>query len=329
MDKFKDRECRKQQSLIAKGEIFDGDRGYGYFCGKRRAFVLEDGTKNLYGPIRTFAVKYFMENGISWWKGSSPSGHILSSQIACLNHLFTIRTDKDAVLAMLNGVRNEFVDVLPLHCDVAPQGYVAFEAVSSNDNLNERQTTRGSNCTSVDALVLARHANGKKWLVPIEWKYTESYLDQDKSREGYKSSDQGLESDAEIYKGLERMHRYNDLITASSQLKTLAEYCGSIYYQEPFYQLMRQTLWAEQIIKRGDRKLYGVDYFLHIHIIPSRNEALLQRIYKVSGKNMEDSWRDMLEDQSKYVIVDPERLMLPVKDRYPDLQEYLKIRYWS
>lgn len=43
---------------------------------------------------------------------------------------------------------------------------------------------------------------------------------------------------------------------------------------------------------------------------------------------MEDSWRAMLSDQSRYVIVDPEVLMTPVKDKYPHLWAYLKLRYW-
>ena len=70
-------------------------------------------------------------------------GSTLSSQIACLNHLFAIMHDKDSVLAMLNGVRDEFEDVLPIPCDARPQ-YIAFEVVSAVDHLNEKKTlTRG------------------------------------------------------------------------------------------------------------------------------------------------------------------------------------------
>ena len=50
------------------------------------------------------AIDYFKLNDITWWRGIKPTGHILSSQIACINHLFPIRNDPDAVLAMLNTI---------------------------------------------------------------------------------------------------------------------------------------------------------------------------------------------------------------------------------
>ena len=106
------------------------------FRGKERPFVLMDGMNNLYAPIRNEVVKYFRDNKISWWGGYRPTGHTLSSQVACLNHLFAIRNDKDAVLALLNGVMDEFEDVLPILCDKNPT-YIAFEVVSSEDHLND------------------------------------------------------------------------------------------------------------------------------------------------------------------------------------------------
>lgn len=39
---------------------------------------------------------------------------------------------------------------------------------------------------------------------------------------------------------------------------------------------------------------------------------------------MEESWRSMLSDQSKYVIVDP-----IIENSYPSLYNYLKTRYWQ
>lgn len=120
------------------------------------------------------------------------------------------------------------------------------------------------------------------------------------------------------------------MIEASKQLKTLADY--KVYYQEPFYQLMRQTLWAEQVVAHKDTEVLKADNYIHIHVIPSKNEALLRNgrryPYKVSGKSMEDTWRSCLTDQSKYIIVDPKRLLTPIIDNYPDLQKYLSVRYW-
>ena len=237
MSRYKKSQYIRQEDLVNNSDIFNGDKGNGYFMGKPRHFVLKDGMNNLYEPIRNDVLRYFKDNEISWWGGDKPSGHTLSSQIACLNHLFAIMNDHDAVLAMLNGVRDEFEKVLPVGSDANPK-YIGFEVVSKKDHLNEKTSTRGSNCTSVDAFIYARHKDdGKLWLIPIEWKYTEHYANLDKSKEDRHGEEKGSNG-----KGQERMRRYAALTDASLQLMSLDSYYGSIYYQEPFYQLMRQTL---------------------------------------------------------------------------------------
>ena len=321
MSRYKKSQYIRQEDLINNSDIFNGDKGNGYFMGKPRHFVLKDGMNNLYEPIRNNVLRYFKDNDISWWGGDKPSGHTLSSQIACLNHLFSIMGDKEAVLAMLNGVRDEFKEVLSVQCDAAPQ-YIGFEVVSEEDPLNEKTSTRGSNCTSVDAFIYAKHKDDSIWLIPIEWKYTEHYANLDKSNEDRQGEEKGSNG-----KGQERVRRYSALTDASLQLKSLDSYYGSIYYQEPFYQLMRQTLWAENVVKLKEEKLKA-DNYMHIHVIPSANKDLLDKKYSVSGMGMEDTWRSMLNDQSKYIIVDPQKLLEPIKDKYPELVSYLKKRYW-
>lgn len=315
MKEFYKAERMRHQDLIKDG-FFGKDKGSGYFKGKQYPFVLKDGCNNLYESIRKEALKYFEVHDISWWGGKYPTGHVLSSQIACLNHLFQIRKDSEAVLALINGVRNQFKKVLPLPCE-RDNAYIAFEAVSDNDHLNEDGPTRGTNCTSVDALVLAVDNHNETWLIPIEWKYTESYFD-------YPSTDKSAGSKGEV-----RMKRYSDLINHSKQLKSLPDYKGSIYYYEPFYQLMRQTLWAEQMLANKDTESVKADHYLHIHVIPKAAIDLLDKKYRVSGKKMEDTWRSMLTDQSKYIIVDPMDLMKPIKNSYPELYQYLSERYWN
>ena len=321
MSRYKKSQYIRQEDLVNNSDIFNGDKGNGYFMGKPRHFVLKDGMNNLYEPIRNDVLRYFKDNDISWWGGDKPSGHTLSSQIACLNHLFAIMGDKEAVLAMLNGVRDEFKEVLSVQCDAAPQ-YIGFEVVSEEDPLNEKTSTRGSNCTSVDAFIYAKHKDDSIWLIPIEWKYTEHYANLDKSNEDRQGEEKGSNG-----KGQERVRRYSALTDASLQLKSLDSYYGSIYYQEPFYQLMRQTLWAENVVKLKEEKLKA-DNYMHIHVIPSANKDLLDKKYSVSGMGMEDTWRSMLSDQSKYIIVDPQELLEPIKDKYPELVSYLKKRYW-
>lgn len=315
MKKFYMAERTRQTELITKS-FFGEDKGCGCFRRKQYPFILKDGSKNLYDPIREDVVRYFKDNRISWWGGNKPTGHILSSQIACLNHLFLIRKDPAAVLALINGVYNQFKKVLPLACE-KDNAYIAFEAVSDNDHLNESIPTRGSNCTSVDALVLAIDNNDDIWLIPIEWKYTESYFD-------YPSSDKSAGD-----KGTVRLKRYTNIINNSKQLNSLPDYKGSIYFYEPFYQLMRQTLWAEQMLNNKETESIKADHYLHIHVIPKANTDLLDKVYRVSQKKMEDTWREMLLDQSKYIIVDPATLMKPVSSSYPELFNYLSERYWN
>jgi hypothetical protein len=321
MSRYKNSQYARQEDLINNSDIFNGDKGNGYFMGKARPFVLKDGMNNLYEPIRNDVIRYFKDNEISWWGGDKPSGHTLSSQIACLNHLFAIMNDHDAVLAMLNGVRDEFEEVLRVECDANRQ-YIGFEVVSKEDPLNEKASTRGSNCTSVDAFIHAKHRDGSIWLIPIEWKYTEHYANQDKSNEDRQGEEKGSNG-----KGQERVRRYSALTDASLQLKSLDSYYGSIYYQEPFYQLMRQTLWAENVVRLKEENLKA-DNYMHLHVIPSANKDLLDKKYSVSGMGMEETWRSMLYDQSKYIIVDPQKLLEPIKDKYPELASYLKKRYW-
>lgn len=322
MSSYKDSQYARQEDLINNSGVFNGDKGNGYFMGKPRPFVLRDGVNNLYEPIRNGVLQYFKENKISWWGGDKPSGHTLSSQIACLNHLFAIMHDHDAVLAMLNGIRDEFEEVLPVSCDANPK-YIGFEVVSTDDHLNEKTSTRGSNCTSVDAFIYAKHKGGGKWLIPIEWKYTEHYANLDKSREDRYGEEKGSN-----VKGQERVRRYSALTDASTQLKSLGSYYGSVYYQEPFYQLMRQTLWAENIIKHQNTETLKADDYMHIHVIPSANKDLLEKKYSVSSMSMEETWRSMLHDQSKYIIVSPENLLAPVAEKYSEQVAYLKKRYW-
>lgn len=322
MSSYKDSQYARQEDLINNSGVFNGDKGNGYFMGKPRPFVLRDGVNNLYEPIRNGVLQYFKENKISWWGGDKPSGHTLSSQIACLNHLFAIMHDHDAVLAMLNGIRDEFEEVLPVSCDANPK-YIGFEVVSTDDHLNEKTSTRGSNCTSVDAFIYAKHKGGGKWLIPIEWKYTEHYANLDKSREDRYGEEKGSNG-----KGQERVRRYSALTDASTQLKSLGSYYGSVYYQEPFYQLMRQTLWAENIIKHQNTETLKADDYMHIHVIPSANKDLLEKKYSVSSMSMEETWRSMLHDQSKYIIVSPENLLAPVAEKYSEQVSYLKKRYW-
>lgn len=303
---------------------FNGDIFGGVYKNQPRPFVLKNWENNFYQPILHEVQDYFTHNKISWWGGKSPTGHILSSQIACLNHLFFIREDKDAVLAVAKTICNDIVTVLPIPIDNYLSAFISFEAVSDNDLLNEGRPTRGSNCTSIDALILAKNNDGKIILIPMEWKYTEFYDNTDKSSQA---------------SGIIRLNRYSKLINESSQLKLKkTDYTSSIYFFEPFYQLMRQTLWAEQMIKHKANERVKADDFIHVHVIPKDNHDLLKDDMNTNKRrkgysnreipekfdSLEKTWKSVLKDSNKYKIITPEDLLSKIDK---DLIDYLFKRY--
>lgn len=307
---YKNFQYVRVQILMQNSSIFNGDMGQGEFRKCSYRFILQDANNNLFSPSRRTILEYFKQNKISWWNGQL-TNHPLSSQVACLNHLFAIREDKQAVFSIIKNIYPEIIDILPLTTDKFLPAFIQFEAISDDDHLNEVNSIRGSQCTSIDALIYGEGRDGKKILFPIEWKYVEAY---------------GNENKASANQGVTRVKRYTDLINQSDQLKARDH---TVYYFEPFYQLMRQTLWAEQLISHQKTETIKVDDFVHVHVIPDENGTLLHKIYPCSGKGMEATWRECLNDQTKYVIITPEELLNPVDwGRYNTLFEYLITRYW-
>jgi hypothetical protein len=332
---FEKKESQRIKELIKNSTIFNGDKGGKMFPTENGRFpksdYLQDSRNNFVNDIVLNVIKYFEQNEIAFWKtgiaevdeDNMPTGHTLSSQIACLNHLFPLRNDKEAVLLIAQTICPNIEDVLKINTDKYLPAYIAFEVVSDTDHLNENCNLRGTMCTSIDTLIYARHKNGNNYLLLVEWKYTECYDDKDYSIEDRKSPLFEKEG-----KGKERLRRYSDLITHSNQLKTLNDYKNSVYFFEPFYQLMRQTLWAEQMMNHKDTETVKADDFIHVHVIPQGNEDLLNKKYP-GGKNMETTWRDCISDQAKYKIISPKELLANInKTKYSDLIGYLSTRYW-
>ena len=327
---------KNEKAKAPKKNCFNNDKFNGFYKKRKRAFVLSNWKNNFFNGILSDVTTYFNENGISWWGGRIPTGHILSSQIACLNFLFSIRNQKDIVLSIAKIISSEFVDVQLIESDInRTKGFIAFEVVSGQDHLNEcgkdHKPTRGNNCTSIDALILAKHINGKNILIPIEWKYTESYGNTDKSIEDGKDHEKGSQES-----GKTRLDRYSKLINISNQLKSKEKYKNSIYFFEPFYQLMRQTLWAEQMILNKNDESICADDFIHVHVVPNNNHDLLKndlesnkrrKGYLNEGKrdNMENTWKSCLKNIKKYKIIDPRELLPVINNK--DLVKYLSERY--
>lgn len=342
------------QSEVCKAhpEWFNNDECFGTFRGKPYKFILRDNMNNLYEGLRTSdknnplnVLRYFRENGIGWWSGAKPSGHMCSSQISCVNHLFPIRYDRSAVLALANSVAREageqpFDDVLEMGGDRSMPGYIAFEVITSRDYLNEAKDgklSRGSQCTSVDAAILAVRRD-KVYILPVEWKFVEEYNHEDKSKNFFDRKENKW-----VYSGNERIRRYfkSGLVPDSEQIKLddWLEIPGSVFFQEPFYQLMRQTLWAEQVVANNDEFFKGASDYIHVHVVPEANTTLRDRHYQnVSwdkGEGMVATWKANLRNPEKYVCIDQKKLFEGIIDnkdlssKYADLLTYLEERYWK
>jgi len=300
---------REREKAIEKREELFNDPGNGIFLGKEREFVLSEPELKLWNGIRENAINYFSKNNISWWNGKSkPSGHILSSQIACLNHLYPLRQRKDCCDAILKNIEGQINSAL-----FVDTGFIEFEKTGIKPLGKEKSIQRGANSTSIDALMVGEKENGKRILVLIEWKYTESY-----------TNNSLLISES----GKNRLKVYEELLNDLNS-PILCDNFENLFY-EPYYQLMRQTLLAWEMSKR---KEYKADDWLHIHVIPKENYELRNTITSknLNGNTLEESWKKLLKFPEKYIVISPEDFISPISNcsGTKSLLDYLTKRYWK
>ena len=300
------RENERKKAIEIRDEVFR-DPGAGVFFEKEREFVLQDPTLNLWAGIREDVIKYFERNHIAWWMGdekNEPTGHLLSSQVACTNHLYFVRQRKDVATAILQNVSDKVVEA-----DTIDDGYVEFEAIGEKNYLGERSHTRGANSTSIDAIMVGKKNDGSNILILIEWKYTEEYREENKY----------IPARSDIYDKF--LHKDNCPIDT-------ADY-ESLYY-EPFYQLMRQTLLGWKMVQAGE---YECDEYIHVHVIPEDNVELRERVTspRLKGDTMSEAWKSVLREPGRYIVISPEEFMKPASI-CPDthsIRTYLGKRYWN
>ncbi len=303
---MKYREEQRERSVALRNQFYN-DPGNGVFLGKEREFVLQNPVLNLWEGIRLDALEYFKRNNIAWWQGKNnePTGHILSSQVACVNHLYFARMRKDVATSILMGIDDEVMEAV-----VIDDGYVEFEFIGKNQYLQEKGFSRGANCTSVDAVMLGKLKDNSLRMYFIEWKYTEEY------------------SQVDLYIP-ERAKVYDHLIQADDSPFNAA-YDVKAFYYEPFYQLMRQTLLADQIVKNRE---YDVSSFKHIHVVPKENFDLINRVTSpyFKGDNIHEVWKNALINRDNFLHIAPGDLLRQVLNCQDTLSpiNYLKVRYWD
>ncbi|WP_294531872.1 hypothetical protein [uncultured Rhodoblastus sp.] len=299
-------ERERNRMISARDRIFK-DPGLGVFSGKQREFVLSDPAGNLWPGIHDDAIDYFSRNQISWWRGEAnePTAHMLSSQVACVNHLYAIRQRQDLATAILQAVDPEIVEA-----EIVDDGYVEFEFIGKNSYLHESPFSRGKYCTSIDAFMIGRTKDGERRAFLIEWKYTESYQREDK------------------YIPV-RAERYDHLIKKEGS--PFVEIDTKVLYYEPFYQLMRQTLLGWQLAVNHD---YGCSSYRHVHVVPEENVEFHRNVtspdLKLKGATVSEAWTAVLKQPNLYISTTPTKFLQPVVN-LPDtksLTGYLQSRYW-
>ncbi|WP_162502438.1 PGN_0703 family putative restriction endonuclease [Treponema endosymbiont of Eucomonympha sp.] len=318
---YREEQCAKAIELLQNG-FFANDPGGG-IIGVPRDFALQDSRLPLWSGIADDAILYFEANAIPWWKAAGeksdrgmPSSHLLSSQAACVNHLYALRQRQDFAAAILQKIDLRIVSAEKIGKPDIEAGYVAFEIIGAKNYLGEKNHTRGALSTSVDAVMLGKKNGGKNILVLIEWKYTEEYITGDYNK------NTGVD-------GQHRHDRYDPLLKEEDSPISVASF-EALYY-EPFYQLMRQTVLGWKMVEHNE---YCCDEFVHIHVIPDGNLELLNNVtsplLREHGNTISEAWKGVLKKPDKYQVISPEKLFEPLMN-LPDarsLLEYLNARYW-
>jgi len=280
-------------------DLSDEARPDGIYKGKPRSFCLplEYAEQNLFSEIRQSAITHFAKHSIKWHDGQNgkPSNHLCSSQVCCVNFLFPFSNKPDALLKVLQPVFPEIKNMIPIESG----RYVTFEWIGQENYLAEKvkrngKRTRGANCTSADAAVLFERMDGKRQMVLIEWKYTESY---------------GGTSLKIAKSGTDRTEIYKPLFTNddSTLNKDLLPSFDSLFF-EPFYQFMRQQFLAHEMEKAHEM---GADIVSVLHIAPAHNHGfhkITSPELKKLGESAIDVWKKLVKSDKRFISVSSESL---------------------
>ncbi len=287
---------------------------HGLYKGKLRPFCLPTdlAEENLFPPIRELALRYFDRHAIKWHDGQEgkPSNHLCDSQVCCVNFLFPFADRPAALSRLLCLVFPSIRRMLPIE----DGGYVAFEWIGEENYLGERvpvsgRRTRGANCTSADCAVMFERADGKRQIVLIEWKYTESY-----SGTSLAVSDSGTDRTA-IYRHL--LDRLDCPLC-----KELLPGFDSLFF-EPFYQFMRQQFLAHEMERAAEME---ADVVSLLHIAP-RHNVDFQKVTSPQlahlGSTSTSVWGKLVDAEGRFLSVTTEELFGSfLAQRLPEMQDY-------
>lgn len=323
MGNFLESEKPKQTKFKTTSPYFsDRARAEGDYKGKTRPFCVpvEFAEQNLFPEIRESALTHFAQHSINWHDGKNgkPGNHLCDSQVCCVNFLFPFADKPEAVAKVFVSIFPELEKMLP----VESGKYVSFEWIGKENYLGERihgngQRSRGANFTSADSIVMFERKDGKRQVVLIEWKYTESY---------------GGTSLKISKNGTDRTTIYRHLFESADCPINKDKLPGfdSLFY-EPFYQLMRQQFLASKMEKAHEM---GADIVSLLHIAPMRN-ADFRRVTSPElvklGESATSIWKKLVKTEGRFISVSTEQLFGNLSAaKFPEMKswlEYIHMRY--
>jgi len=196
--------------------------------------------------------------------------------------------------------------------------FISFEWIGERNYLGEKvgrtgTRTRGARFTSTDAAVMFDRTDGKRQIVLIEWKYTESY-----GSTSLKLAKSGTDRSA-IYAHL--FEREDCPINKS----VLPSY--DALFHEPFYQFFRQQLLANEMEKGSE---LGADVVSLLHIAPACN----MDFHKVTspelcdlGTSCIDVWKKLVKRTDRFHSVSTESLFARSLEEKSAWSDYILSRY--
>ena len=322
MGKFLESEKLHQAAFKASAPYFsEVARAEGHYRTKARPYCLPvaHAEENLYPAIRDSARDYFDRFEIKWHDGrkSSPSNHMCSSQVCCVNFLFPFADQPLHLATLLRPLYPTLGKMLLMENGQ----YVAFEWIGQENYLGEVSRgdvrTRGANCTSTDGAVMLEHTDGRRQIVLIEWKYCESY---------------GRTDLCVAKSGADRTAIYRHLYEPDDRplRKELLPSFEALFY-EPFYQLMRQQFLAHEMERARE---LDADIVSLLHIAPAHNHDFC-RVTSPALEPLGDSptgiWRTLTEGTDRFINASTEQLFGPLAaEQLPELQDwltYIRARY--
>ena len=264
------RDSEKQRYRTLKPHLFSPAACRpGTYAGRPRDFCLADehAAENLHGSLREEALRFFRERRIQWHKPSGPglpSNHLCSSQVACVNALWPLARDPELLARVFGPLLPDLAEPLPFAAEQPlPDGalpFVAFEWIGTRGYLGESGArSRGANVTSADFAFRFRRRDGRVQLVLGEWKYTESYSKRLPPPERLNPT--------QLATYREPFARWRE------RQPGLPAY--EAFFVEPFYQLMRLTLLAQEMERAAalgagelDAEVVSV-----VQVVPRANRA--------------------------------------------------------